>query len=69
MLIFSIIFGLLLIFNPFKSALVITQVIGIIIIFYAILDIIDAYLIKCNLCEIKELVEDTKAIYENNKDL
>lgn len=64
MLIFSIIFGFLLIFNPFKSALVITQVIGGIIIFYAILDIIDSYIIKCNLCEIKELIEDTTIIYE-----
>lgn len=62
MAIISIIFGLLLIFNPFKGALVITQVIGIIIIFYAILDIIDSYLIKCNLNEIKDAFLETPVV-------
>ena len=52
MAIVSILFGLVLIFNPLKSALYMTQVIGIVLIFYAILDMIDSYIIKCNLKEV-----------------
>ena len=58
MAIVSILFGLVLIFNPLKSALYMTQVIGIVLIFYAILDMIDSYIIKCNLKEVKELLEE-----------
>lgn len=42
------IWGVVLLFNPFKSALAITQIIGIFIIVYAVLDIINNFIIKKN---------------------
>ena len=41
--------GILLIFNPFKGALAITKLIGLFIMVYAILNIIESYLLKKNI--------------------
>lgn len=38
--------GIILIFNPFEGAVVITKVIGIILILYAILDIVSSYMVN-----------------------
>lgn len=40
--------GIILLINPLESVLVITQVIGIFIIIYAVLDIIDNFILKRN---------------------
>ena len=46
--IISVICGVILLFNPFKGAVIITQTIGIFIIIYAVLDIVSTYIIKKN---------------------
>ena len=51
-LIFSITLGLLLIFNPLKEADFFIQLIGMILMFFATLDIIQSYTIKCNIDEL-----------------
>ncbi len=38
--------GLILIFNPFEGALVITKIIGIFLIIYAIMDLISSYMVN-----------------------
>jgi len=53
--ILSFIWGIILLCNPFKSALVITQTIGIFIIIYAVLDIMENLLIRKNITDIIEV--------------
>ena len=48
----TLIWGIVLLFNPLKSALAITQIIGIFIIVYAVLDIIDNFIIRKNIDDI-----------------
>lgn len=48
----SFLWGVLLLVNPFESALTITQIIGIFIIVYAVLDIIDNFVIRKNINDI-----------------
>lgn len=48
----SFIWGIVLIINPLKSALALTQIIGIFIIVYAVLDIIDNFIIRKNISDI-----------------
>ena len=48
----SFIWGIVLLINPFSSALTITQIIGIFIIVYAVLDIIDNFIIRRNIKDI-----------------
>lgn len=48
----SFIWGIVLIINPLKSALALTQIIGIFIIIYAVLDIIDNFIIRKNINDI-----------------
>ena len=48
----SFFWGVLLLVNPFESALTITQIIGIFIIVYAVLDIIDNFVIRKNINDI-----------------
>lgn len=48
----SFIWGIVLLINPFESALTITQIIGIFIIVYAVLDIIDNFIIRRNIKDI-----------------
>lgn len=59
----SLLIGLLLIFNPFKGAEIITQIIGAIIIFYAIIDLAETYLVKCNLKDdVKKVIEEIPVV-------
>jgi len=60
----TLVCGVVLIFNPFEGALVITQVIGTFIIIYALLDVIECYIIKKNLKPLEKIVE---AEYEEIK--
>lgn len=69
--IISIICGVILLFNPFKGAVIITQIIGIFIIIYAVLDVISTFIIKRNVDSIHsaisgdtteaEVIEESKA--------
>lgn len=52
--IISTLCGVVLIFNPFRGATLITQVVGIFIIVYAILDLISTLTIKKNIGSIKK---------------
>lgn len=52
--------GIILLINPLESVLVITQVIGVFIIIYAVLDIIDNFILKRN-------EEDINKIYIEKK--
>ena len=45
----TFIWGVILLINPLKTALTITQIIGIFIIIYAVLDIIDNFIIRKNI--------------------
>lgn len=51
----SFIWGVVLLINPFESALTITQIIGIFIIVYAVLDIIDNFIIRKNINDILDI--------------
>ncbi len=55
--IISTIFGVILLFNPFKGAVFITKIIGILIALYAILDIISTFSIRNNVIEINKTIE------------
>lgn len=50
----TFIFGLLLLFNPFEGAKFLTQIIGIFILTYAILDLIEVFIIRKNLKDVKD---------------
>lgn len=50
----TFIWGLLLLFDPFEGAMLITQIIGTFILIYAVLDLIEIFIIKKNLRDIKE---------------
>ncbi len=60
----TLVCGVILIFNPFEGAVVLTQVIGIFIIIYSVLDVIECYIIKKNLKGIQKLVEEVDNIKE-----
>ena len=53
--ILTFIWGIILLFNPLKTALMITQIIGIFIIVYAFLDIVDNFIIRKNIKDIVDL--------------
>ncbi len=55
--ILTLLSGALLIFNPFKSTMVMTQVVGIFVIVYAILDIMHWLLVKKRSKEIIEFIK------------
>ena len=56
----TFIWGIVLLINPLKAALKVTQIIGIFIIIYAVLDIMDSFVLKKN-------EEDLNKIYIENK--
>lgn len=49
--------GLILIFNPFKGAVIITKAIGVFLIIYSILDMISNYMIKKTITDTVELIK------------
>ncbi len=55
----TLIWGIVLLWNPFKSALAITQIIGIFIIVYAVLDIIDNFIIRKNIKDILKIFDNS----------
>ena len=55
----STICGIILLFNPFKGAVILTQIVGVFIIIYAVLDIVSTYTIKKNVMEIHNALEGT----------
>lgn len=54
----TLICGLVLIFNPFKGALLITKIIGVLIIVYSILDLISTFTIRKTLKRIHKAIEE-----------
>lgn len=56
--IITMIFGVLLLFNPFKGVVFITKVIGILILSYSILDMISTMTIKNTVKQIHEAIEE-----------
>ena len=59
---FTLICGLIMIFNPFEGALLITKMIGLFIIIYSILDIVEAFLLNKN---IKYIMKNGKIIIKS----
>lgn len=51
--------GVILIFNPFKGVQMITQIVGIFIVTYAVLDMISTITIKRNVSILKKAIKDT----------
>lgn len=56
--IISTLCGVILLFNPFAGAVILTKIIGGFIIVYALLDIFSTYTIKKNVVEIKKVIEE-----------
>lgn len=54
--ILMMLWGILLIVNPFKGALAITKLIGLFIIVYALLNIIESYLLRKNIKDFTKLI-------------
>ena len=50
--------GIILLFNPFAGAVILTKIIGGFIVGYAILDMISAYTIKRNVVQIKNAITE-----------
>ena len=55
----STICGIILLFNPFKGAVMFTKIVGIFIVVYAVLDLISTITIKRNVTIIHEAIEGT----------
>ena len=72
MSIISVACGLVLIFNPFKGAVLITRIVGVFIVIYGILDIISTITIKKNVATIQKAIEgemvDAEVVDEENID-
>ncbi len=49
--------GLILIFNPFAGAVVITKIIGIFLMIYALLDLISGYIVRKNIADAIKVIE------------
>lgn len=55
--IITLLCGILLIVNPIKGAFIATKMIGLIIMIYSVLDIIDCLVLKKNVKEINKIIE------------
>ncbi len=53
----EIILGIILIFNPFETTLTITQIIGVFVIIYSIVDIIECVMLKGEIKKAKDIME------------
>ncbi len=69
--IISVVCGVILLFNPFQGAVIITQTIGIFIIIYAVLDIVSTSIIKKNVKYMHEAIsgENTEATIVEEKEV
>ena len=56
--------GVVLIFNPFKGAKMLAQIIGVFIIVYSVLDIFSTITIKRNVTSIKKAINDNIKVQE-----
>lgn len=59
--------GLLFIFNPFKSALLITQAIGIYMVVYGIIDLVECLVLKKNIDELHKSIKKKVKIIDEKK--
>jgi len=57
--IISTICGVILLFNPFKGAVILTKIIGVLILLYAILDIVSTLSIRKNVVRIHSAIEES----------
>lgn len=63
----TLVWGLILVFNPFAGALVITKVIGLFLIIYSILDIVECAILHKNIKDItKNIKKEVKKIIEED---
>lgn len=53
----EIVLGIVLIFNPFESSLALTQIIGIFIIAYSVVDIIECVMLKMEIGKVKKIMQ------------
>ena len=56
--IFTTLCGLLLMFNPFTGAVLLTRIVGVIILVYALLDIISSLIIRKNVIKIQKALDE-----------
>ncbi len=59
--------GLLLIFNPYTGAIAITKIVGVIIVLYALLDIVSSLTIRSNIIKIHNALEESTEEVETNE--
>lgn len=64
--ILALICGILFIFNPFKGAELITQIIGSILVFYSLIDIINIIILKKDIKDFKDEIKKTKKEIEKD---
>ena len=56
--IFTTLCGLLLMFSPFTGAVLLTRIVGVIILVYALLDIISSLIIRKNVIKIQKALDE-----------
>ena len=71
--IFTTLCGLLLMFNPFTGAVLLTRIVGAIILVYALLDIISSLVIRKNVIKIQKALDESttneaEVVEEKNKE-
>lgn len=71
--IFTTLCGLLLMFNPFTGAVLLTRIVGVIILVYALLDIISSLVIRKNVIKIQKALDESttneaEVVEEKNKE-
>ncbi len=60
----TLVCGILFVFNPFKGAALITQIIGAIVVIYSIMDIANVIILKKNIHDFKKDVKKVKEVIE-----
>ena len=65
--------GLLLMFNPFTGAILLTRIVGVIILVYALLDIVSSLIIRKNVIKIQKALDEpttseAEVVEEKNKE-
>lgn len=64
----TLVCGILFIFNPFKGAALITQIIGTIVVIYSIMDIANIIILKKNINDFKKDIKEVKNAIEEAKE-
>ena len=67
MAIICLVCGVVILFNPFKSAVIVTQIIGLFMIIYAVLDIINSFILRKSSNFSVEISTDRKENKSRNK--